>query len=102
MTHTFEPLFCSLRIDDAAAQAMEWADLLGHTVAVEPLRGGVALTFRIGMADDVEDLASREAECCGFLSITTTRNAESVLLEITSDHPDAAPVIDAIAGIGAP
>lgn len=102
MTHTFEPLFCSLRIDDAAAQAMEWADLQKHTVAVEPLGSGMALTFGIEVADEVEDLAAREAECCGFLSITTTRTDQTVLLEITSDHPDATPVIDAIAGVGAP
>jgi len=101
MSRTFEPLFCSLRIDDAAAQAMEWADLRRDTVTTERLATGVALTFDIEMADKVEDLAAREAECCGFLSITTTRTDGAVLLEITSSHPDAKPVIDAIVGIGA-
>ncbi len=100
MTHSTEPLACSLANDNAAQQALEWADLGRHAVATERLEGGVAMTFRIDLADAVEDLAAREAECCGFLSLATTRNANTVRLEITSDHPDAYLVIEALAGTG--
>ena len=100
MTHSTEPLACSLANDNAAQQALEWADLGRHAVATERLEGEVAMTFRIDLADAVEELAAREAECCGFLSLATTRNANTMRLEITSDHPDAYLVIEALAGTG--
>ncbi|HZJ27543.1 MAG TPA: hypothetical protein VFF40_11140 [Acidimicrobiia bacterium] len=98
MTHAHEPIACSLPTPDAAGQVDEWADLRRDALTRERLERGVAMTFGIDAADRVEDLAAREAACCGFLSIATTRTAETVRLEITSDDPDAAPVIEALAG----
>ena len=58
------------------------------------------MTFDIGMAGDLEALATAEASCCSFLSIAVTRTSDRVSIEVTSDNPDALPVIEALAGIG--
>jgi hypothetical protein len=98
MDHVPEPVACSLTTADAARQALEWTDLRRHAITIEARAGGAAMTFALDLADDVEDLAAREAACCAFLSITTNRMADVVRLEITSDDPDAHTVIEALAG----
>lgn len=98
MTTPQQPIACTLPTGDAARQVQEWADLQNDVRTSEALDRGVALTFDIALAERVEDLAAREAACCGFLSITTHRGSDSVRMEITSDNPDAAPIIALLAG----
>jgi hypothetical protein len=98
MTTSNEPIACTLSETGAARQSLEWADLSGHAVSSEQLDTGVAMTFEPGMAAAVEDLAAREAACCSFLSISTTQTDDEVRIEITSDNPDALPMIRSIAG----
>jgi hypothetical protein len=59
------------------------------------------MTLPIELADSVEDLVAREAQCCSFLSITTSRRDDLVRLEITSEDPNAAGVIEMLTGAGA-
>jgi hypothetical protein len=47
-----------------------------------------------------EDLARREAGCCGFLDLELALNDDRLRLDITSLAPDAAPVIAVITGSG--
>ena len=94
MTHTYQPIACSLSTDEAAVQLLDWANLHSQVVATERLEHGFAMTFSVELADSVEDLAAREAECCSFLSIETSRIDDLVRLEITSDDPSAYPVIE--------
>lgn len=79
-------------------QLLEWDNLHNHVVATERLHRGIAMTFALDVADDVEGLAAREAECCSFLSIATTRGEDSIRLEITSDDLAARPVIEMLTG----
>ncbi len=91
---------CSLSTDKAAVQLLDWANLRSHVVKTDCIEHGVAMTFGADLTDAVEDLATREAECCSFLSIATIRSDDSIRLEITSDNPDAGAVIDMLAGVG--
>ncbi len=100
MTTHYEPIACSLPADDAIDQALELGDLRVMAVATEPLDNGVALTFETTLADRVADFAAREAQCCGFLSLTTSRSDEFVRLEVTSKNPDAHRIIDVMFGVG--
>ena len=100
MINMHDPIVCSLTTKDAARQGLEWTDLQGHALTATRIDGGAVMTFDAELADSVEDLAAREASCCGFLSITTMRSDDAVQLEITSDNPAAHPVIDAMAGLG--
>ena len=100
MINRHDPIACSLTTKDAARQGLEWADLQRHALTATRIDGGAAMTFAVDLADSVEDLAAREASCCGFLSITTRRTQGEVRLEITADNPDAHPLIEAMAGGG--
>ncbi len=95
-----QPIACSLTTKDATSQFLEWTDLRHHALTATKIDGGAVMTFDAELADSVEDLAARERSCCGFLSITTLHSDDEVRLEITSDNPDAHPVIEAMAGLG--
>ena len=77
---------------------VEWHDLRDRAHRIERIEGGVAMTAGVELHDAVADLARREAACCTFLSLSLTRTDDEIRLEITSDNPDAAPVIDLITG----
>jgi hypothetical protein len=98
MTHSYQPVACSLSTDEGAVQLLDWANLRGHVVTTDRIEHGVAMTFGADLVESVEDLAAREAECCSFLSIATIRSDDSIRLEITSHNPDAGAVIDMLVG----
>lgn len=98
MTTSHKAIVCTLPEDQIAGQTLEWTEMHKHVLRTEKLATGLALTFDVGLADSIEDLAVRESQCCAFLSITTTRDDTELRLEITSDDPAAMPVIEMIAG----
>ena len=95
-----EPIACTLTTKDATSQFFEWTDLQRHALTTTRIDGGAVMTFDPELADSIEDLAAREASCCGFLSITTLRSDNEVRLEITADNPDAHALIEAMTGVG--
>ena len=94
------PIACTLTTKDAAAQVVEWSDLRKHMTDVARVENGVEMNFPSSLASAVRDLAEREANCCAFLSLTTTVCADHVQLRVTSDQPETAGVIDLLAGLG--
>lgn len=100
VSYPYQPISCSLPPTDAPRQSLQWLDLRRHATRTERLDGGIVLTLGIELAGSVEKLAAREAACCGFLSITTTRTDREIRLAITSDNPAALPVMRALAGPG--
>ena len=82
-----------------ASQAAEWAELRTRALRTHRVTDGVAMTFPDELAATVEDLAAREATCCAFLTITTTRSADGIEVTITSADPDGRPVADLLAGL---
>ena len=93
------PIACTLSATDAQAQALEWVDLRSLATSVAAVVSGVRMTFPDDMAAAVEDLAAREAACCSFLMITTTKVGDELALEVTTENADALPVISALAGV---
>jgi hypothetical protein len=93
------PIACTLTTKDAAAQVVEWSDLRTRMTNVVRVENGVEMDFPASLASTVRDLAEREATCCAFLALTTTMRGDHVELRITSDDPDAADVIDLLAGM---
>ena len=87
---------------EAARQGLEWTDLQDNALSIERVPEGAAMVFGIELADRIDDLSAREAACCAFLSITTTRTQDTVRLEITSANPDGRPIIDALVGLSGP
>lgn len=99
---TSTPIACTLTNKEAAQQVLEWGDLQHRAAGVSPLDDGVRMTFPAAMFDEVEDLARRESACCAFLTITTSVVDDVLTLDISSDNPDAMPVIHALAGMPRP
>ncbi|MGI9015965.1 MAG: hypothetical protein ACR2HR_02480 [Euzebya sp.] len=95
------PIACSLSADDAANQVLEWTDLQRHVLSTQVLPHGVVMTLPLELAEVIEDLARREAACCGFLDITTTQMPDHVRLQITSEQDQALPVIQMLSGVEA-
>lgn len=99
MDQSLEPIACSLPLRDAAKQAGEWTDLHNRIVRSESGGGRYMVEYPIALADEVEDLAAREASCCAWLSIATKRQSETIRLELESENPEAGSVIEALLGI---
>jgi hypothetical protein len=97
-----EPIACRLTTADAARQALEWTDLQPRSSSTIAIDGGARMRFPADLADLVGDLAAREATCCSFLTITTRLAGDELELDITSDQPEAAPVISLLTGISEP
>lgn len=93
------PIICTLSDDSAADQAQEWRDLRQRATSVEARDGGVRLVFPAEVEATVADLARREAACCAFLDLAWEGVDGEVVLDVTSDDPEALPVIALLAGI---
>jgi hypothetical protein len=92
------PIACSLPARESRDQIGEWQALIGHQVTTERVDGGYAVTYHHEVTPTVQDLARREAACCGFLDIVTTPTDYGIRLVMTSENPDALPVIDLLVG----
>ena len=98
MTRRRIPIACTLSPADMTSQAAEWAELRERAQRITRVSNGVEMTFPAELADTVEDLAAREATCCAFLTITTTRGSDEIGVWITSADPDGRPVAELLAG----
>lgn len=93
------PIVCTLSDAQAADQILEWGDLQTVAIDVVAIDAGMRMLLPAAMLDSVEDLVQRESQCCAFLTITTSVEAEQLILEVTSANPEALPVISMLAGI---
>ena len=98
MAEPLPPVVCTLTTKAAASQVIEWGELRDHALRIERVDGGAAMVLPEELADRISDLAAREAKCCAFLTIETSRGGGEMKVVITSVNPDAGPVIDMIAG----
>lgn len=98
MIENADPIACSLPARESRDQIGEWRALSVHPVTSERIEGGYAATFDAAVAPVVEDLARREAACCGFLNIDASLTERGVRLIMTSENPDALPVIEMLVG----
>lgn len=96
------PIVCTLDDRELAKRGLEWSDLGALALTTERLDRGIASTYPLEIADQVEDLATRESSCCGtWLSTAVNRTNDVVRLELTTENPDGLAVILAMAGFEA-
>ncbi len=91
------PIACTLTPEQLPNQLADWRDLRATVTDRRDIDGGVRLTMPADRATAARDLAAREQGCCSFLRIEVRADGADCVMEITSDHPDAAPVIALIA-----
>jgi hypothetical protein len=93
------PIACSLPARESRNQIGEWQALVEHQIATHRTNDGFEVVYDVDVSEVVEDLAQREAACCGFLDMAFTRTPDSVRLRVTSPNPDALPVIELLVGV---
>lgn len=91
------PIACTLAPDRLPGQLADWRALRAAATDRCDIEGGVRLTMPADRAAAARDLAAREQGCCSFLRIEVRADGTDCVMEITSDHLDAAPVIAMIA-----
>jgi len=100
MTQKTTPIACSIPITEVGNRTLDLHDLLSRARSTERIDGGVIMRFEPGLAGDVADLVAKEAQCCGFLSMTTETSDSELRLVVTSDDPAGAQAIEAFLGSG--
>ena len=96
------PIACTLATEEAADRVVDWVDLQRRCSEVARIDRGVQMTFPASMLSDVEELARRESACCAFLTISTSVIDDVLIVDISSQSPEALPVIEALAGMPCP
>lgn len=80
-----EPIACTLAPGDYADRLALIGDLRKRMLLGSRREGRqLILSFRAEAESDVEELARREKECCGFLTFSVARNNEQITLTITA------------------
>ena len=95
------PDACSLSPDDIPARTDEWARLLDHVVAREPLptaETGIRLVLSpAAPVDELIRLVTAEQSCCSFFAFAITVDERGVALEVRAPV-DAREVVNALFG----
>jgi hypothetical protein len=71
-------------------------------LGAEPMAGGGRLFLHHGAGAEVARLIAAEGACCSFLDFALSRDSQRLVLEVTSQAPDAGPVIAALVGLPPP
>lgn len=90
---------CSLSEQDAAAQALEWADLRNLSIGLSLIDDGVRLTFSSDLEETIRSLVMREQVCCPMFNFAIYRDHDAVALEVTSEDVHAQTAIASISGV---
>lgn len=96
---TDQPIACTLDAEGMTAQLDEWAALRKQFQRMETTDHGARLWFEPAAATALTEVAAKEAACCTFLRLDVVQGDDNVRLAITSDHPDAQPVIAMLAAV---
>ena len=98
--HRHLDVACDLDAQDARGQVGEWGRLRAdYGLAAEPIPAGARLWLRAEGRSAAEELAAREAACCGFLDIDLVAEEDRLRVDLTSSAPGAAPVIAELASL---
>jgi len=90
---------CSLTESGVDLQLRAWKELHRESISTELIPDGAAMMLSFEVEDKVADLVAIESECCPSLSLVSRRVDGLIRLEVTSTHPDAAPLIASILGV---
>lgn len=98
------PVACSLGPDDGPERLRRWRQLADRAKPVA-IRDGARLTVRYepapGVLEELQALATAEAECCSFVTWSVGEYGTTPVLLVTAanDTPDAVTPIAAMFGI---
>jgi hypothetical protein len=98
--HRHLDVACDLAAAELGARAGEWRELRDSAgLGAIRIDRGARLWLRPDAAAVAEDLARREAGCCGFLDIELGPDGDRLRLDITSPAPYGDEVAAVLAGL---
>lgn len=99
--HRHLDVACELERAEAGARATEWQRLREAGLGTDRIPCGVRLWLPSEELAAANDLARREASCCGFLDLELVHDGDSLHLDVTSLAPTATAVIACLTGLDA-
>jgi hypothetical protein len=90
-----QPIACTLSAADYAARAQDTGELAARALrSRHPISDGTRLVFNADAQTerDLRELIAAEAQCCAFLRMELTTEADTLILEVTGPA-DAQPII---------
>ncbi|HEY7488407.1 MAG TPA: hypothetical protein VH912_28450 [Streptosporangiaceae bacterium] len=97
MSDPVVPIACTLSPNDMSVRLVDLEELLAaHVESAERRPSRLRLTFKVPGADGaarIRDLFAREQECCGFFSVTFTRQGDRLTVDIGVPE-EAGPTLD--------
>jgi len=94
-------LLCTLSPQGRQAAALEWRDLADLAISLEANDTGTVSTFAAEHADQINDLATRENDCCGsWLRADVSVSDDVLTLRLETTSAEGLAVIHAMAGVG--
>lgn len=91
---------CALTVDQGKKRTIEWSDIAALALRTERRSGGLTATFPAELANQLQDLADKEMQCCGsWLSVAITYHGDVVQLDLTTTSPDGQALIMGMAGM---
>jgi hypothetical protein len=97
--HAPAPLACSLGKSDRMQRAERWKALVAGAIRQQSqTRRGVRLAFADdpGVADELNELAALERDCCAFATWSVSRADGQVVLDVSGDSEQAAAAVQAM------
>lgn len=95
------PVACTLGQNDGARRMERWQRLAASAAPSAHLVGNqleVRYQPRLGVREELEALASAEAQCCSFVAWSVTQDGDHPLLRVTAD-PRTPDDVKSIAGL---
>ena len=93
------PINCSLSTPEQTDRLGWWNQVNGRAIERKTVNGGVQVTFPLEDEEEIRRIAEAESTCCGFLNLEVERTDKWVVLVMTSDNPEAMPVIVGLTGV---
>jgi hypothetical protein len=90
---------CSLTENGVDLQLRAWHELHEDSISTELIPDGAAMTLAPELEGKVAELVAIESECCPSLTFVSRRVDGLIRLEVTSTHPEAAPLIASVLGV---
>ena len=92
-------LSCTLTADRSTDQISGWDHVLSRALEVQRTPRGASVLLPADLTGAVTKLAAAESVCCSFLPMSTRSTTDGLLLEVTSAHDEAIPLILGMVGL---
>ena len=99
MTETPD-VVCTLTTKELADRILTWGEAATLAVRTVATEHGAEAAYPLEYADQIEDLARQECDCCGtWLDIETQRTDAELVLTMTTANPEGLDLVRRMVGV---